>query len=79
MDLNVMLGAVNWPEQLRQDGFELSDVWGSDPMAGTNQAIGGMHQNQHAPQRPQQSYEHNNGQQGYLDGGYVNGWGSGPT
>ncbi|KIW05354.1 uncharacterized protein PV09_03870 [Verruconis gallopava] len=36
MDLHVMLGAVDWGEQLRQDGFELSDVWGNDPMAGAN-------------------------------------------
>jgi hypothetical protein len=77
MDLNVMLGAVDWPEQLRQDGFELSDVWGSDPMAGTNQAV--SEQRLHHPQqrRPShQGYErsHGHGQQGYTDGGYANGW-----
>ena len=32
MDLNVLLGAVNWPEQLRQDGFEISEVWNEGPM-----------------------------------------------
>jgi hypothetical protein len=36
MDLNVLLSTVNWPEQLRQDGFELSDMWTDGPMAGTS-------------------------------------------
>jgi hypothetical protein len=75
MDFNVLLGPVDWPEQFRQDGFELSDVWGSDPMAGTNQTLGShtqyhAHQNQHPhPQlQPQQRIEHLSGRQGYERG-----------
>jgi hypothetical protein len=66
MDLHVLLGAVNWPEQLRQDGFEMSDVWGNDPMAGSNQFVGA------APAGPH-LYEQGAGM-GYA-GGYGNPWG----
>jgi len=59
MDLNILLSAVNWPEQLRQDGFEMSEVWQGGPMVGTNQF---------APPHQQHGYAQPMGM------GYVGGW-----
>jgi hypothetical protein len=67
MDLHVLLGAVNWPEQLRQDGFELSDVWGNDPMAGSNQFVA----SDANAQMPQDIYPAPHG----YTGGYGGAWG----
>ena len=73
MDLNVLLGAVNWPEQLRQDGFELSDVWGADPMAGTNAfSNGGPQQQQQPPPPPPMHQFMGQRQTPYTDGEQAN-------
>jgi len=36
MDLSNMLGAVSPWEQIRRDGFQFSNMWGSEPMIGAN-------------------------------------------
>lgn len=75
MDLNVLLGAVNWPEQLRQDGFEISEVWNDGPMVGTNH-FGGQMAAPPTQTQPQQQTVFNQGHaagMGYAGGVYRGG------